>query len=513
MKKIFILSSCLLVLLNLFFALEANASADLLRERAKNLYSVQDYRGALSLFDRLLEEVPGDGEALDYSAWCLRYLGDWKSAEERFLQALEAPDGALISWLHVGLGEMYLGAGDEAKSAESFQKAMDTAPEDDELLLRSLKGIIWVKAFLGDRVEYEKALSLLENKEKALAEEVAADTASILEEREKARAEKTEVAEEPTDPILVLDTVERQAKLLEDDELELEDELEEILAEVQDKDEPVSEDRDAAGEKESEQLEIVVLEEEEIVVPTPAAHEMPPCESSGEVAQPDASATDPETRDAESPTPALGEAHAPDKAMEATPAPKQPVKKPATRKPVSKPVQSGVLASPQQPVSEVRGVRLGSPLEEELKRLEAEGVKLDRESTVDKNGVLRFALVPKTSFFPSHILSDAASEFYHIEGFSGFVLKVQGMLKTKPQSRPLEWKKTVFEAMVADFSSQYGKPAILADQGTSSEAAWFIPDRRVLWVFADAGLDNTCSLQISYVDRRIQAGHLITILK
>ena len=87
------------------------------------------------------------------------------------------------------------------------------------------------------------------------------------------------------------------------------------------------------------------------------------------------------------------------------------------------------------------------------------------------------------------------------------------MLKTKPQSRPLEWKKTVFEAMVADFSSQYGKPAILADQGTSSEAAWFIPDRRVLWVFADAGLDNTCSLQISYVDRRIQAGHLITILK
>ena len=503
----FLLMTALLV-----FTLEANASTDLLRERAKNLYSVQDYRGALSLFDRLLEEVPGDGEALDYSAWCLRYLGDWKSAEERFYQALEAPDGALISWLHVGLGEMYLGAGDEAKSAESFQKAMETAPEDDELLLRSLKGIIWAKAFLGDRVEYEKALSLLKNKERSLAEEVAADTASILEEREKGRTEKNDVAEEPTEPILVLDTVERQAKLLEDDELELEEELEEILAEVQGKDEPASEDREASGEKESEQLEIVVLEEE-IAVPTPAAHEMPPCESSGEVAQPDASATDPETRDAESPTPALGEAHAPDQAAEVTPAPKLPVKKPTTRKPASKPVQSGVLASPQQLVSEVRGVRLGSPLEEELIRLEAEGVKLDRESTVDKNGVLRFALVPKASFFPSNILSDAASEFYHIEGFSGFVLKVQGMLKTKPQPRPLEWKKTAFEAMVADFSSQYGKPAILADQGTSSEAAWFIPDRRVLWVFADAGLDNTCSIQISYVDRRIQAGHLITILK
>ncbi|NCC60653.1 MAG: hypothetical protein EOM12_06870 [Verrucomicrobiae bacterium] len=512
MKKLFILSFCLLALLNLFFTLEANASTDLLRERAKNLYSVQDYRAALSLFDRLLEEVPGDGEALDYSAWCLRYLGDWKSAEERFLQALEAPDGTLISWLYVGLGEMYLGAGDETKSAVSFQKAMEVAPEDNELLLRSLKGIIWAQAFLGDRVEYEKALSLLENKEKNLAEEVAADTASILEDREKVLAEKTEVAEEPTEPILVLDTVERQAKLLEDDELELEEELEEILAEVQEKDEPVSEDIEAAGKKESEQLEIVVLEEG-IVVPTPVAQAMSPCESSDESAQPDATATDPETRDAESPTPALGEAHVPDKAVETTPAPKQPVKKPATRKPASKPAQSSVLASPQQQLSEVRGVRLGAPLEEELLRLEAKGVKLDRESTVDKNGVLRFALVPKTSFFPSNILSDAASEFYHIEGFSGFVLKVQGMLKTKPQSRPLEWTKTVFEAMVADFSSEYGKPAIHTDQGASSEAAWFIPDRRVLWIFADAGLDNTCSLQISYVDRRIQAGHLITILK
>ena len=87
------------------------------------------------------------------------------------------------------------------------------------------------------------------------------------------------------------------------------------------------------------------------------------------------------------------------------------------------------------------------------------------------------------------------------------------MVKTKPLPKPLEWKKATFDSLVEEFSKKHGKPAILTDQGTSSEAAWLLPERRVLWVFIDAGLDNTCQVQLSYVDRRIQAGHLIGILR
>ena len=147
----------LLIATVLICAAGTSGADEFLRERARNLYEVQDYRGAYALFERLLAEKPDDGEALDYSAWCLRYFGDWKSADERFRRALDAPSGALISWLYVGLGETLLGAGDERGARESFQEAIDSAPDDLELVLRSLKGMAWAGAFLGDREEIGRA--------------------------------------------------------------------------------------------------------------------------------------------------------------------------------------------------------------------------------------------------------------------------------------------------------------------------------------------------------------------
>ena len=494
------IACALLVLTLLICAAGTACSSELLRERAKNLYSVQDYRGAFALFERLLGEVPGDGEALDYSAWCLRYLGDWKSAEERFFQALDAPSGALTSWIHVGLGETYLGAGDERKAILSFRKAIESAPEDEELYLRSSKGIAWAAAFLGEREEYEHALSSIREKDGEFAAAVAGDTGAVLEERAALRAGK-ETSDEPVEPVLVLDTVERHAKLFEEESLEKE--LDEILSEVLVQDEPTpSADVAETKEKEQETLEIVVLED---VVPGgdaassgvkeagPGAHEMPPCDTEVLV----------------EPTPSH-EVSSEKPKDDAAPVPPKPVKKPAEKLPASKPVQSGVLASPP---SAVWGVRVGVPLDEELARAEGEGIDLDRESVADKYGVLHFAFTPKASPFPASVRAQAASEFYHIEGYKGAVLKVRGMVKTKPLPKPLEWKKATFEAFVEAFSKEHGKPTILTDQGTSSEVAWLLPERRVLWVFVDAGLDNTCQVQLSYVDRRIQAGHLIGILK
>lgn len=492
MKK-YKMTCALLVLALLFGAAGAACSSELLRERAKNLYSVQDYRGALALFDRLLGEIPGDGEALDYSAWCLRYLGDWKSAEERFFQALDAPSGALTSWIHVGLGETYLGAGDERKAVASFQKAIESAPGDDELFLRSQKGIAWAAAFFGEREEYGRALALIREKDEKFAEEVLGDTGAILEEREALAAAKKS-SDEPVEPILVLDTMERHAKLYEEEALE--DELDEILSEVLVQETP-------AAEKQEDVLEIIVLddvktggdvassgEKEE----TPGPDETPPGDTTiTPLPTPGAALEKPE----ESAGPVLSK--------------QKPAKKPSQKKPEEKKTaQSGATVSPP---SAVWGVRIGVALDEELTRAQGEGLAVEKESTTDKYGVRRFPFTPKITPFPSSVRSQAASEFYHIEGYKGTILKVHGMVKTKLLPKPLEWKKATFDAVVDEYSKEHGKPAILTDQGTSSEAAWLLPERRVLWVFIDAGLDNTCQVQISYVDRRIQAGHLIGILK
>ena len=156
---------------------------------------------------------------------------------------------------------------------------------------------------------------------------------------------------------------------------------------------------------------------------------------------------------------------------------------------------------------------MGEPIEREFDRAEAEVVKLDREGVEDANGVMRYSFTPKENPFPSYVRSQAASTYYTIEAYRGNILKVHGSVKTRTLPNTLEWRKNTFDEMVAEFSGMYGKPAILTDQGIFFEAAWLLPERRVLWVFVDAGLDGACQVQLSYVDRRIQAGHLIGILK
>ena len=70
----------------------AASSSDLF-ERARNLYDVKDYRSALSLYDVILSSDPRNAEALDFSGWCCRYMGDLSSAEKRFIGALGVLDG------------------------------------------------------------------------------------------------------------------------------------------------------------------------------------------------------------------------------------------------------------------------------------------------------------------------------------------------------------------------------------------------------------------------------------
>jgi tetratricopeptide (TPR) repeat protein len=109
-------------------------SAESLHERAKNLYDVGDYRAALDLYERVLEKDPGDGLAWDVSAWCLRYMGDRESAEERYKKALVLISDGDAVWPMIGLGELYMDVRkyDDAltRLKEALALALDSGNEE-----------------------------------------------------------------------------------------------------------------------------------------------------------------------------------------------------------------------------------------------------------------------------------------------------------------------------------------------------------------------------------------------
>ncbi|MDR2137932.1 MAG: tetratricopeptide repeat protein [Synergistaceae bacterium] len=161
----------------------ATGENDALLERAKNLYSIQDYTQALVLFTKVLEREPAKGEAWDYASWCQRYLGNWETAREGFQRAEELLPGDLAKWVKAGLGETYLGAGGYEKAVEAFTQAMDLAPEDDELVTRAMKGIAFAYASMGDAPRTEEALSRLNEKNSSAATAARAETTILLENR------------------------------------------------------------------------------------------------------------------------------------------------------------------------------------------------------------------------------------------------------------------------------------------------------------------------------------------
>ncbi len=170
------------VLLSLCLGSCSFGADDQLRERALNLYSVMDYRGALVLFLRLAEEDPQEGSYWDYAGWCHRYQGDWKSALGCFDRAIPLLPGEEGAWVAVGMGETYLGAADYGKARQFFSEAISRAPEDEELFIRSLRGIAWACAFSGDDQGYEEALKALSELDKELAQAIRDDLSPVLDQ-------------------------------------------------------------------------------------------------------------------------------------------------------------------------------------------------------------------------------------------------------------------------------------------------------------------------------------------
>ncbi|MDR2176345.1 MAG: hypothetical protein LBO82_10485 [Synergistaceae bacterium] len=159
-------------------------------ERAKNLYGIQEYSHALVLFEKALELEPENGEAWDYASWCQRYLGNWETARRGFEKAGELLPGEAAKWVKVGLGETYFGGGLYKNAVQSFLQAIDLAPGDEELVVRSLKGAALAFASMGDSVQLEKTLARLTEKDAA---DIRPDAEKLLERAR--QATQTEPAE------------------------------------------------------------------------------------------------------------------------------------------------------------------------------------------------------------------------------------------------------------------------------------------------------------------------------
>lgn len=178
MRRVFIALLCIMCVCS-----SARGESDIaeLTERGKNLYFVRDYRGALMLFARALTIDRNNGEILDFMGWCHRYLGNWASAERFFVNAASRLSGASGAWVQAGLGETYLGAGHYKRAVEPFRTAIGLSPDDKELSVRCLKGMMYAYAGLGQSKALDEASALLARIDAAEAKSVRQDALALLE--------------------------------------------------------------------------------------------------------------------------------------------------------------------------------------------------------------------------------------------------------------------------------------------------------------------------------------------
>lgn len=132
---------CAFLIFSVALEARASSSASALHDRAKNLYDVGNYRAALSLYERILAENPGDGLAWDLSAWCLRYLGDRESAEKNYKKSLTLLSGDESVWPLIGLGELYLDGGLYDEALVRLREALGIASDNAEAAGRAYSGI------------------------------------------------------------------------------------------------------------------------------------------------------------------------------------------------------------------------------------------------------------------------------------------------------------------------------------------------------------------------------------
>lgn len=188
---------CILLVGTVALAAEKSETGYLL-ERAKNLYGVGDYARAVTLFRRTLQHEPDNSEAMDFTGWCYRYLGDWGSAEKTFLEAKPRLPGFEGRWVQAGLGETYLGSALFQKSADAFIEAIALAPDDEELLIRCLKGLALAYASLGDEEKMLEAIGQLSEKSKNEAEQLLPDSQFLLAEAVKMKGSEEDAAPKVT---------------------------------------------------------------------------------------------------------------------------------------------------------------------------------------------------------------------------------------------------------------------------------------------------------------------------
>ena len=420
-------------------------AAETLFERAKNLYDVREYRVALAYFQKITESEPENGEAWDFAGWCHRYNGDWESALAAFAKAKELLPGERSKWVSVGEGEAYYGAGVYEKSVAAFKEAVSLAPDDEELAVRSAKGMIFAYAALDDSASMEQALADLGKKYPGAENGIKGEADALLAKaREKAARGDTASGDEVSGD----QTAAQSEQKITD-----------------------SNDRFLQAVK--------VLTSGDVTASAPdadadvSADQKEPAVSSGDTAPvqtepPDTGAGDDVSADLE--VPAKDDAEPPAAAA-------RPWELPA----------------------------LGAPIGDVLAKLGEDGISADKADVATPDGLWLYVL----AFPPGIEMPDVAGEkpdsrSSRIEEFDGKLIAVVMADNWENRENSVLFKDELFAGMVSSMNAEIGGDAVVNEADLLSEAQWISADgQQVIVLSVSATLDGNVTAEKVYNDMAV----------
>jgi tetratricopeptide (TPR) repeat protein len=459
------------ICLCLFTGSSSFASSEHLRERALNLYSVMDYRGALVLFLKLTEQSPHDGPSWDYAGWCYRYEGDWKSALECFEQALPHLPGEEGAWAVVGMGETYLGGRDYEKAFHSFSEAISRAPEEEELVLRSLKGMAWTSVFSGDIQGYQEILETVSGLDNELAQSISEDLSVVIDqaEMEKDVPPDSEITEEKP----------------QEEDLDLP--LEELPLLEEPKEEPEPEP-EPEPELEPE------LKREEASPGSSISEEEKPREETKE-----------EPKEEVKEEPKEKPKEKPKEVSRKAPPEKEPRKQDASKEvpPVEIPEPSAF------PDIVACQFSLGEPAVQELTALYRRGGKAEKSEGADAYGLIYHRVTPPKSWSGSSWIPGEVPVSVVMDEFEDKVFRVTVAAVYGAQEDPLSSGIALFSKALEGLKPFYGDPSRTATEGVSCEALWNASHGRIVRLGADVMLDGRIKISVVVTHRVLYGRFLV----
>ena len=441
------------------------SSADL-HERAKNLYDVGDYRASLNLYERILAADPEDGLAWDLSAWCLRYLGEWESAEANYKKALILLKGEDVVWSLIGLGELYLDAMMYEDSLLRLRDALNIAGDNEEAFERASRNI-------------ESVMRGMEANAGVPPPSGIVDSAERQRELLASAAESDDVGESGVDVSLIKEAV-----------IELLSEIPETESEKPEPGpiEPEIEPTPEAPEIEPEKPEPAPVEP--VIEPMPEAPETEP-EKPEPAPVESVIETTPEEPEAEPEKP--------------EPAPIEPVIETTPEAPKTEPEKPAPSPGPEPSAPSsvehetVFGIKLNSPINEAVEILNSRGVAVSGPPFT-RTGREYLAFDGEYIPVPGAIINGALSKRCYLVSHDGLVMSVNVEMDYDSSRALDELTASVRDEIPALIGGRTARGLRVAENIFTNEINFAVTGTYGLWIVVTDKGNGTCRVEIQHID-------------